>query len=169
MRMPCIGDIEASGLARESYPIEIGWSSPTGEIHSHFIRPDPSWGNFWDLNSATLHGITLEMLEQEGVLPAMIAIKMNSDLKGQTLYFDGGVYDLKWLTQLYEAAGIPPTFGFGHFETLLAAVGVVESSQRAAAETLARQDMGDLKLHRAANDVRFLQRWYIRARGGVRY
>lgn len=169
MRMPCIADIEASGLAREGYPIEIAWSLPTGEICSHLIRPDPSWGAFWDPNSAALHGITREMLEHEGVLPAMIAIKMNSDLKGQTLYFDGGVYDLKWLTQLYEAAGIPPTFGFGHFETLLAAVGVMDSSRGAAAEALARQDMSDLKLHRAANDVRFLQRWYIRARGGMRY
>lgn len=167
-RTPCIGDFEASGLAPESYPIEVAWSLPTGEIRSHLIRRDPAWGDYWDEGSAALHRITRELLDSEGVAPAEVASAMNQDLVGETLYFDGGMYDLTWLEQLYQAARTEPTFKFGEFETLLASAGVVDSSRRDAAEALARQDLGELPLHRAANDVKFLQRWYLRARGGMR-
>lgn len=167
--LPCIGDFEASGLTQDSYPIEVAWSLPSGAIQSHLIQPDPAWGGYWNPDSEALHHITQKMLENEGIAPVMIAAKMNSDLRGLTLYFDGSDYDLKWLTLLYEAAGIPPTFNFGHFETLLAAAGVEDASRQIAAENLARRDVGDLQLHRAANEVRLLQRWYIRTRVGMRY
>lgn len=169
MQMPCLGDFEASGLGPESYPIEVAWSLPSGDVRSHLISPDLAWGDYWDNNSEVLHNISREMLRKDGVPAHDIAVEMNRDLAGETLFFDGGVYDLAWLNQLYHAAGVKPTFKFGEFETLLSCAGVVDSSRRVASERLARRDMGDLPLHRAANDVRLLQRWYIRARGGMRY
>lgn len=168
MRMPCIGDIEASGLSLASYPIEIAWSLRDGSIRSRLIRTHENWGDYWDPAAEALHQISPEMLRAEGFLVADVALEMNRDLSGETVYFDGGDYDHCWLGQVFKAARIDRSFKFGDFETLLATVGIVDSSRRAAAEALARQDMGDLPLHRAANDVKFLQRWYIRARGGMR-
>lgn len=168
-KVPCIGDFEASGLAVASYPIEVAWSVPSGDVRSHLIRPDPTWGNYWDPTSEELHGITQKMLEDDGILPKSIATEMNHDLAGETLYFDGGAYDMAWLNKLYSVAGMAPSFAFGVFNTLLALVGVNDGNRRLQSEAMARADIGDLKLHRAAHDVRFLQRWYIRARGGLRH
>ena len=168
-RMPCFGDIEASGLALQSYPIEIGWSLPSGEICSRLILTEPGWGDYWDAAAENLHGISRKMLQTEGVSAGDVATLMNRDLSGETLYFDGGDYDRRWLSQLFEAAGVQPTFQFGDFDLLLALAGVEDESHRQQSEMRARADIGDLKLHRAAHDVKFLQRWYIRARGGMRH
>lgn len=168
MKMPCIGDIEASGLGIDSYPIEIAWSIPSGEIRSRLIRPVSRWGNYWEPAAEDLHGITRDMIQQQGITAAEVAVLMNTDMDGRVLYFDGGDYDRRWLTQLFEAAGVQPNFEFGDFNTLLALAGVRDGSRRLESEMRARADIGDLKLHRAAHDVKFLQRWYIRARGGMR-
>ena len=169
MKMPCIGDIEASGLGIQSYPIEIAWSIPSGEIRSRLIRPAPEWGTYWEQAAEDLHGITRDMIQQQGVAAVDVAALMNADLHGEVLHFDGGDYDRRWLSQLFDAAGVQPTFGFGDFNTLLALAGVRDGGRRLESEMRARTDIGDLKLHRAAHDVKFLQRWYIRARGGMRY
>lgn len=168
MQMPCLGDIEASGLALQSYPIEIAWSLPDGTVRSCLIRTHETWGRYWDPAAEDLHRISRERLCAEGLPATVVAEEMNRDLEGEILYFDGGAYDRCWLGQLYKAANQQPTFKFGDFDTLLAAAGVVDSTRRDAAEALARGDLGNLPLHRAAHDVKFLQRWYIRARGGMR-
>lgn len=108
------------------------------------------------------------MLADEGSLPKDIAAQMNLDLDGETLYFDGGAYDLAWLNQLYGAAGMTPSFVLGDFNTLLALAGVTDDSRRVQSEMMARADIEDLQLHRATHDVKFLQRWFVRARGGMR-
>lgn len=168
MNMPRFGDIEASGLALQSYPIEIAWSLPDGTVRSRLIRTHGTWGKYWDPAAEDLHRISRKRLHAEGLPATEVALEMNRELDGETLYFDGGDYDRCWLGQLYMAAGLRPTFRFGNFDTLLAAAGVLDSTRRDAAEALARGDLGDLPLHRAAHDVKFLQRWYIRARGGMR-
>lgn len=168
MRMPCFGDFEASGLALQSYPIEVAWSLPDGTIYSRLVQTHETWGRYWDPAAEDLHCISQERLSAEGLPAIEVAEEMNRDLDGETLYFDGGDYDRCWLGQLYMAAGLRPTFRFGNFDTLLAAAGVVESTKRDAAEALARQDLGDLPLHQAAHDVKLLQRWFVRARGGMR-
>lgn len=167
---PCIGDIEASGLGPESYPIEIAWSLPDGSIHSSLIQTDSRWGEDWEIEAQELHHITPVMLLEQGLPALEVAKKMNEELAGEQLYFDGGHHDLFWLTILFRAADMQPSFGFRDFDTLLAAAGAIDGNKRVTAEAWAERDFAELGLqrHRAANDVKFLQRWYIRARGGVR-
>lgn len=93
MRMPCIGDIEASGLSLVSYPIEIAWSLSDGSIRSRLIRTHENWGDYWDPAAEALHQISPEMLRAEGFLVADVALEMNRDLSGETVYFDGSDYD----------------------------------------------------------------------------
>lgn len=168
VRMPCFGDFEASGLSRESYPIEIAWSLPSGEICSRLIRTELAWGDYWDAAAEDLHGISRQMLQTEGASAVDVTTTMNRELSGETVYFDGGDYDRRWLSQLFDAVGVQPTFQFGDFELLLALAGVRDERHWLESEMRARVDIGDLKLHRAAHDVKFLQRWYVRARGGRR-
>lgn len=164
MSLPCIGDFEASGLGPESYPIEAAWSLPNGDIRSRLIRPNASWPGYWDPNAEALHHISYEMISKDGLPAAVVAAEMNRDLAGATVYFDGEDYDRYWLTQLFDAAGLTPAFRFGDFNGLLYDIGVRDGYRRVVSEARARADIGNLPLHRAANDVRFLQRWYIRAR-----
>lgn len=167
--MPCIGDIEASGLTPESYPIEIAWSLPSGEIRASLIQIHASWGDYWDPVAEAMHHISREMLRAQGLPAAEVAERLNRDLAGEKVYFDGGGYDQHWLNRIFQAAGMKPAFRFRDFDRLLALVGVRNTDRQEAAAARARQDVGDLPQHRAANDVKFLQRWYIRARGGMRY
>ena len=167
MKLPCFGDFEASGLDEDSFPIEVAWSLSTGEIHSYLICPEPDWTH-WDDVAEGMHGISLETLREKGKSPAEITDQMNHDLDRETLYFDGGDYDKRWLSRLFQAASMRPTFMFGDFDMLLARILIIDENRREAAEARARADIGDLPLHRAANDVKFLQRWYINARRGMR-
>ena len=166
--MPCLGDIEASGLAPESYPIEIAWSLPSGEIRSCLIQIHPSWGDYWDPVAEAMHHISRERLRAEGLPAAEVAEQLNRVLAGEKVYFDGGGYDQHWLGRLFQVAGMKPSFNFRDFDSLLALAGVRNTSRQEAAAARAYQDIGDLPRHRAANDVKFLQRWYIHARGGMR-
>ena len=162
--LPCIGDFEASGLGPESYPIEAAWSLPNGDIRSHLIRPDASWPAYWDPNAEALHHITYEIVINDGLPAAAVAAEMNRDLAKATVYFDGEEYDRYWLTQLYAAAGLKPAFRFGDFNALLRNIGDWDGNRHVVSEARARADIRNLPLHRTANDVRFLQRWYIHTR-----
>lgn len=164
--MPCIGDIEASGLSPESYPIEIAWSLPDGTIHSNLIQTHETWGDYWDPDAEAMHHITREMLREQGLPAIEVAQKMNTDLAGETIYFDGGNFDEHWLARLYRAAGMKPLFKTGTFVKLLALTDAVGVNHWVVAEALARVDIGALPRHRAAHDVTFLQCWYLRARDG---
>src|SRR5579859_1359205 len=100
MRMPCIGDFEATGLSEHSHPIEVAWSLPNGDICSRLILPDPQWPAHWDPAAEALHGIPRDSLFKDGADPAVICAEMNYALAAEWLYFDGGVDDLRWLSQL---------------------------------------------------------------------
>lgn len=167
MKLPCIADIEASGLGPESYPIEIAWSLPDGEISSWLIRPELSWTS-WEPGAEALHHISRETLQTDGLAPKVVAEEMNRALRKETVYFDGGDFDRFWLDRLFLAAGVVPAFKFGDFNELLYDAGVRDGNRRVTTEALARKDLGDLPLHRAGNDVRFLLCWYLRARRRVR-
>lgn len=169
-RMPCFGDFEASGLAADTYPIEVAWSLPDGDIHSSLIRIDDGWnGGYWDPQAESLHGISQARLAAEGRPAKEICEWMNAELDGENLYFDGEDYDRLWLTMLFEAGGVKPTFVFRDFNILLFRLQIFSANRLVAVQAIARADIRDLPKHRAAHDVKYLQRCYLRARGGLRH
>jgi len=100
-------DIEASGLHPESYPIEIAVIGSEFEL-CHLIRPFPAW-SYWDSNAEDLHGISREMLAEEGVDPAWLCQVLNERLAGNTLWSDSN-FDAWWMETLFEACGARPLF-----------------------------------------------------------
>ncbi|ELP6119266.1 TPA: hypothetical protein I7730_01420 [Vibrio vulnificus] len=105
-------DIEASGLGVNSFPIEIAWKDPnTNEYESFLIDPTSvDYWDDWDHNAACVHGISFEELALNGIHPIEAAQRLNSQLCGSIAYSDGFGTDTMWLSVLYEAVGIEPTF-----------------------------------------------------------
>ena len=112
---PVFFDCEASSL--DGYIIEIGWAfvEKDGEnivSAAHLIRPAPEWKikYAWSAKSERLHGISLAHLREHGRPVEEIASVMNSELVDRELFSDDCKYDERWLLQVFDAAGVDPTF-----------------------------------------------------------
>ena len=161
--IPLFGDIEASGLDRDSYPIEIAWSLPGGDIKSRLIRREADWV-CWDDISEEIHGIRLIDLEEKGRPARDVAKEMNGDLSGKVLHFDGGAFDRFWLARLFDAVGLEPTFKFGDYDHLLATIVPIRGRERIIGQAKAKVIESATSIHRAGDDVWIMQKLYDRLR-----
>lgn len=116
-----IMDIEASGLAPESYPIEIAWqhrSNPTLS-DSFLIKPAEEW-KFWDQYAEDqIHHISRSDLDANGISVAEAAKRLNFALKGKTVYTDAPEYDRHWIAELFRRTGIERSFEIRSVFTLV--------------------------------------------------
>lgn len=143
--MICI-DLEASGLASDSYPIEIAWAcTETGRSDSFLINPAsaPGW-TYWDEFAEELHGIEPELLLQEGIDVGAACERLNRALEGEQVISDAFDYDGFWLRRLYRAAGVQPAF------RLVGLDAVLSGEQRIQYQFIARTQF---RRHRAMRDV----------------
>ncbi len=99
-------DLEASSLAKEGYPIEVGWVFEDGRSEGHLIRPAPDWTD-WDPRAEAIHRISRAMLERDGVPHGEVAARMVEQLHGHDLVASAPSWDGKWLSRLLRAAGLP--------------------------------------------------------------
>jgi hypothetical protein len=119
-------DFEASSLARDSFPIEIGvarWDGP-GSIAttwSVLMEPMAEWMErcSWSRESERIHGISIDMLD-DGLAPAAVMALLNERCPIGTLAFcDGGRYDAHWLSELATAADVEPRLHLGSWHRLI--------------------------------------------------
>lgn len=105
-------DVEASGLASDSYPIEIAWqdSEDSANFDSFLITPHPEWKHWDDYAEQEIHHISRDMLREFGISPSDACERLNLKLSGQTVYSDAVDYDLNWIMTLFETSRIKPTF-----------------------------------------------------------
>jgi hypothetical protein len=103
---PCFLDVEASGFGSESYPIEVAWSLPDGEIVRCLIDVSdvPSW-TYWDPAAEAVHGIDRDRLVRNGWSVAYVAERLRADLGGRSVYTDAPTFDQAWLERLFCVAG----------------------------------------------------------------
>lgn len=157
---PAVLDIEASGLGRESYPVEIGFVLADGQTtYCSLIRPAPDWTH-WDPETERIHRITQETVLRHGRDVIEVATQLNERLNGLTLYCDGFVQDYVWLGVLFEAADMTPTFKLGNLRTLL-------TDQEATFWNVVKKQVTTemrLQRHRASSDAKVLQRTLMRLR-----
>lgn len=116
--MPYLIDFEASGLAAASYPIQVAWRTPGGEVEMHYIRPEPDWMH-WDTFAEELHNIPRQLLFDVGRVPSWVARRMNQALEGVAVYCDGGMMDRHWCRRLFDAARVEPAFELRSFFALV--------------------------------------------------
>lgn len=99
-------DFEASSLADDSYPIEVGWAGEDGSRESHLIRPAPGWSD-WDPAAETLHGLSRAQLLSEGEPHEDVAQRALAALAPHEVFVSAPTWDGKWMSVLLRGAGLP--------------------------------------------------------------
>lgn len=157
INVPPIIDLEASGFGRGSYPIEVGFALEDRVVHSFLIKPAPTWTH-WSVEAELIHGISREDLQQTGMTPREVALKMNDMLRGKTLYSDAWSFDSSWMGRLFDEAELVQRFRIETINKLL-------TPQQMEMWTDTKQSLWSemrIERHRAANDVQVLQETYLR-------
>ena len=154
---PNIIDIEASGLSRDSYPIEVGLSLANGKHYCQLIKPAKDW-TCWDNEAEKVHGIPRQCLYKHGESCTKVALELNQLLQNQTVYTDGWVVDQPWLIKLFFAAGIEQKFYISDLQMILS------EKQMDIWHAIKNQVALDLNLqrHRASFDAQIIQETYMR-------
>ncbi|TNC92413.1 hypothetical protein [Thalassolituus sp.] len=155
--VPAIIDVEASGFGRGSYPIEIGFALEDREVKSCLILPADSWTH-WSDEAEAIHGISRDQLREEGLSVRDVALFLNEELRGKTLYSDAWSFDSSWIGRLFEEAELVQRFRIETINKLLTP-DQMENWQGTKKDLW--QEFS-LSRHRAANDVRVLQETFLR-------
>jgi len=102
-------DFEASGLGRESYPIEVAWGKGKQSVTSFLLNPEcmDGWTD-WDVRSSEFHRISRDKLIKKGEDPKRVAEQMVRELAGKTVYSDEPRYDNMWKDRLLQDSGYDP-------------------------------------------------------------
>ena len=157
MDIPIIIDLEASGFGSGSYPIEVGFVLPDGSSQCSLIQPADGWTH-WDASAESVHGITQATLIEFGRPALEVATMLNRTLHGHVVYSDAWAHDYTWLSVLYEAAGLVPTFRLEH---LLVLMNECSKTHWNDLRCNVEQEL-DVRRHRASNDARVLQATWLR-------
>jgi hypothetical protein len=146
-------DFEASGLSKESYPIEVGLSN--GEVNfGSLIKPLPDWKH-WCEKAESIHNIKREFLLTEGEQAFAIANRLNNLIQYDEVYCDSLEWDGFWLNVLFSSAGLTPYFKLKDVRELLQE-GTKITQYLAIKKDL--EDSGLYTLHRALDDARLIYR-----------
>ncbi len=160
--LPTVLDVEASGFGRNSYPIEVGFVLPDAHTFCTLIRPLAHWTH-WDEQAARTHHIPRPLLEERGQSVEEVAQRLNTDLRGQTVYSDGWANDYSWLGALFDAADMTPAFRLENLRKLLTEA---ESEQWHMVKAQISAERGAQR-HRASSDARLLQLTFQRLRAAA--
>ncbi len=162
---PVLLDIEASGLGRGSYPIEVGYALADGRSKCLLIKPLDDW-QMWDANAECLHGISRAQLRLRGLDVVSVAETLNRELGGMTVYSDAWGNDQSWLALLFDRAERVQGF---RLQALRALLNEKQLGLWTATKQIVERELA-LGRHRASNDARVLQQTYLRtltAVGGI--
>ena len=154
---PTIIDIEASGFGAESYPIEVGVALEDGSTRCYLVLPREDW-TYWDEEAERVHRIPRDILEAHGRPLEEVAAELNSFIGGADTFSDGWEVDKPWISQLFYAAGLFPSFRLSALDYILSD----KQMQRWHAtkdQVLAEMQ---LKRHRASFDALVIQKTYER-------
>ena len=154
---PYIIDIEASGLGKGSYPIEVGLAMEPGQRYCRLIKPAPGWVH-WDEGAQAVHEISRESLNRNGRLVTEVAHELNDLLDGKVVFSDAWGIDNPWIIELFALAGIRQKFTISALEMIVTET-QIEIWRDTRDEVI--QELG-LRRHRASNDAWIIQETYMR-------
>jgi hypothetical protein len=149
---PAVLDVEASGFGRHSYPIEVGFALPSGQVFCALICPEPQWTH-WDPDAERIHHISRDILLRRGRPAVEVARLLNEQLRGLTVYSDGWANDYSWLGSLFDVADLSPNF---RLENLRALLLENEADHWHEVKQQVTSERGPQR-HRASSDARLLQ------------
>lgn len=154
---PTIIDVEASGFGRGSYPIEVGFITSSNQVGCTLIKPEDSWSS-WSTDAEKVHGIDRRILFEKGKPIVEVALWLNENLQGETIYSDAWMNDMCWLGRLFDEAEVAQAF---KLESLLSLL--TEHEREHWAETY-QLILLETKLirHRASTDAKLIQETFLR-------
>ncbi len=154
----CI-DIEASGLHKNCYPIEVALALPITALEKAWlIAPTPEWrdNGIWEEQAEALHGITRADLFRNGVLPEVVVGELIVCIGEKQLVSDCPSADGGWLQQLFAAADVHREWRIHDLDEVARRItwgrGVHHEAALSAARTYAQTVCP--KMHRALPDAR---------------
>lgn len=106
---PPVIDVEASGIGRHGYPIEVGYVLSDGRCASLMIRPPAHW-TFWSAEAECLHGVSRDRLCRDGLDIPDVCQALDAALGARALLSDAWSYDWGWISLLYAEIGRSPPF-----------------------------------------------------------
>lgn len=112
MDQVAIIDFEASCLPEDgaSYPIEVALVRVGGPARSWLIRPAAKWRYWdWSTEAEALHGISHDMLADQGEPPLRVLAELAEAASGCRVYADSDL-DAYWLETLAWACNRPAPF-----------------------------------------------------------
>lgn len=163
---PIFIDFEASSLAPNSWPIEVGIAQVNkGQIavESRFIRPEVTWSmNDWHPKSEAVHGIPRADLDNAE--PAKdVATWLREKLQGKLVVCDAPEFDQRWLDRLMQTIGGAPEINLSDFDQV-AWWGFSDKDGRVAPGRLHRVYktlVNERAVHRAGDDAAKLARAWL--------
>lgn len=155
--IPVVLDIEASGLGRGSYPIEVGYALADGGSHCFLIKPFDGW-QMWNEEAEELHGISREHLLSRGIEVVTAAETLNRALGGMTVYSDAWGNDQSWLALLFDCAERVQGFRLKALNQLL---NEDQLAQWAKTKQIVERELA-IARHRASSDALILQQTFRR-------
>ena len=158
VREPIIIDVEASGLGKNSYPIEVGVALSGSEKYCTLIQPALRWTD-WDAEAEKVHRVPRDILETYGRPVREVALRLNELLAAKVLYSDGWVVDKPWLTMLFHAAGVNMEFWVSPLEYILSDF-QMEHWHQIKNELI---ETNNITRHRASADAWLIRETYIRS------
>ncbi len=150
-------DIEASGLAWDSYPIEIAIVI-NNKTHCWLIKPETDWTH-WDMQAEALHGISQAQLIDKGKSAKTVAKEINrlTENGNRVLYSDAARWDGGWFTTLFETVGIEQKAQVLPIQDLMD-----EDQFDIFAQTFEKlAESGNYRLHRADSDAEMIYQSYL--------
>jgi len=151
-QLPAIIDVEASGLGRFGFPIELGVVLANGSRFCRLIRPFEDW-TYWDDDAQKMHGISRQQLFVHGIDGVQVCHELNQFVGQQTLYSDAWVVDKPWVLQLFHKANVNMQFSISSLELLLKE----EQLHYWDRDKAFIQRRSGLKRHRASTDACIIQ------------
>lgn len=113
-KLMIIIDIEASGLHKGSYPIEIAWCDSDNQscFDSFLIAPPDDWDHWgWDPDAERkIHHISRKKLQAEGISVIEAVARLNQRLAAKEVFSDAFEYDYAWLYMLFDKANVNMRF-----------------------------------------------------------
>lgn len=129
-------DVEASGLMKGSFPVEVAWTTGTS-IDSMLINPDNVWDTGrWDVDAEALHGISIQQLKRSGRHPQIVAATLENTFRGRIVFSDSPSHDSLWLDVLHDAVGVSRTYKVESLGKLLAFMSVTAEEAYGVFETV---------------------------------
>lgn len=156
LNLPVFLDIEASSLSGSSYPVEVAWNLPDGNIECYLINPYlyPREYDDWSPDAQATHGLSREYLMNNGEAPNFVTQKMLNSLSGVDIYTNAPEFDGVWIRRLFNAVGKDMSFRFKDTFQLFSYF-CPEPFQH---DKEARERAGGI--HRASFDVKYLIEMY---------